>query len=147
MIEFIIQLNYFTYLNYIDYIKLLLTCKVFYNNNIYNNDKIFKYYLINKYSENFINILRQVLISHYIGYPYIISYRECYIKTFTFEKYLKKYGITHWNEESYYDHWKNLNILSENKYINNDKSMYISEIQKYENKIILLENKINNLLL
>ena len=158
IIDYILDLNYYTYLNCITYVKLLLTCKKFYYNNLYNNDIIYKWYLHKKYSKNFIILAKKIILYQYIFMPKILNYRELYIKFFIFEQKLASIGIVNWDEKSYYNHWKNLNYIvykkSENNYENNDEAfelvfkdygIYSSQIHNYERRLKNIEKKISSL--
>tara|TARA_B110001450_G_scaffold221352_1_gene217341 strand:- start:19371 stop:19673 length:303 start_codon:yes stop_codon:yes gene_type:complete len=92
--DVLIQLNFYTYLKLNDYINLLLTNKIYYNN--YNNDSIYKYYLKRKFSENFIEKAK----------PIIISYYDCFHRISIFENIVIKEGFELWEEDIYYLFWK-----------------------------------------
>lgn len=113
IMDYIIQLNYYNYLSFKEYTQLLLTNKKYYYNNIFNNDKIYKNYLINKFSSDFVTVLRQNIISYYLIYPRILSYKECLSRIVMFENNLIKNNIKAWDEEAYYSHWKKMNFLKE----------------------------------
>tara|TARA_B100001741_G_C16180719_1_gene426739 strand:- start:170 stop:511 length:342 start_codon:yes stop_codon:yes gene_type:complete len=99
--EYIIQLNYYNYLDYNDYIKLLETTKRFYYNKDYNHDLIYKYYVINKFSKEFVEELSS----------FIFSYYDCLLRIVIFENTLKKLGYEIWKENLYYAYWKAKNLL------------------------------------
>lgn len=159
ILDYIIDLNYYIYLTCNNYIKLLLTCKKFYYNSLYNNDKIYKWYLHEKYSKKFIILAKKIILYQYLFIPKIINYRELYIKFFIFEKNLAILGIVNWNENSYYNHWKNLNYIvykndESNENNMNDESyelyfkdygIYSSQLDNYQKRLKNIENKINRL--
>tara|TARA_X000000368_G_scaffold234517_1_gene185263 strand:+ start:154 stop:450 length:297 start_codon:yes stop_codon:yes gene_type:complete len=96
--DYIIQLNYYNYLDYNDYIRLLITTKKYYNNIDYNNDLIYKYYLIHKFSNKFVNEALAIIDSYY----------KCLSSIIIFEKKLRKYGYPLWSENIYYAYWKHI---------------------------------------
>lgn len=159
IIDYILELNYYTYLKCIGYINLLLTCKKFYYNKLYNNDMIYKWYLHEKYSKKFIILAKKIILYQYLFIPKIINYRELYIKFFIFEKNLSIIGIVNWDENSYYNHWKNLNYIiytnnenNENNIIDEsyelyfkDYGIYSSQLNNYQNRLKNIENKINRI--
>lgn len=94
--DYILQLNFYNYLNYFDYTNLLSCCKNYYYNNCYNCDDIYKIFLIKKFSYNFVDIVR----------PIIISYYDCFLRIVIFENRFKKMGYELWKEDIYYLFWK-----------------------------------------
>jgi hypothetical protein len=82
-----------------------------------------------------------------------------YIKFFIFEKNLSIIGIVNWDENSYYNHWKNLNYIiytnnenNENNIIDEsyelyfkDYGIYSSQLNNYQNRLKNIENKINRI--
>jgi hypothetical protein len=97
----IIQLNYYNYLPYNDYINLLKTSKKYYYSNDYNHDYIYRYYIIKKFSNKF---LEDAL-------PIIYSYYNFLSRIVIFENSLLKVGYPLWEEDLYYAYWKAKNLL------------------------------------
>lgn len=99
--DYIIQLNYYNYLTYYEYINLLLTCKCYYYNKVFNSDLVYKYYVKNKFTnEFFINSLGDIL-----------SFRDFFCRITIFENVLKKYGYEIYDYESFYVYKKQQNLL------------------------------------
>lgn len=99
--DYVIQLNFYNYIDCIDYINILLTNKSYYTNTSYKNDNIFKHYLVTKFSSKFTNVSKSIIISYY----------DCYIRIYIFEKRLRKYGYELWDESVYYVFWKSKYLL------------------------------------
>lgn len=94
--DYIIQLNYYAYLHYNDYIHLLITNRSYYYNKDYNNDLIYKYYLLKKFSNRFVEQASLI----------VYSYCNCLSSIIVFEKRLSKLGYPLWSEYVYYAYWK-----------------------------------------
>lgn len=106
--DYIIQLNFYNYLDYKDYRNLLQTNKKYYYNSNYNNDLIYKYYLLNKFSDKFIEMAKSIIISYY----------DCLVRIETFENTLKNLGYELWKEDVYFMYWKakNMQELKDSNY-------------------------------
>ena len=94
--DYILQLNFYNYLNYFDYTNLLCCSKNYYYNKYYNCDNIYREYLIKKFSNNFVEIVK----------PIIICYYDCFLRIIIFENTISKMGYELWNEDIYYLFWK-----------------------------------------
>lgn len=90
----IVQLNFYDYLNDVNYINLLSTKSEYYK---LLDDKIYKILLYNKFSENFINRAKHI----------IISWKGCYLRIKMFENNMLKYTNNNlWVEDNYFEFWK-----------------------------------------
>ena len=97
IIDYLFLINFYKLIDYINYNNLLCTCKNYYYDTIYaNNDNIYSYYLANKFSTNFTNNAKQIIINYY----------DCFRRIMFFEKLLKNYDLKLWSEENYYNFWK-----------------------------------------
>ena len=115
---FIINLNFYQYLNDSDYINLLCTNKLY---NTLLNDITYKYILYHKFSKNFINKAKTI----------IISWKDCYLRIKYFEELIVKYSYDLWIEDEYFAYW---NYKKEYKKRLNRDEIYRLYYKKYYNK-------------
>lgn len=97
IIDYLVMMNFYNYINYFDYTNLLLTSKKFYKDYIFaNNDNIYRYYLIIKFSNNFVDHAKK----------FIISYYDCFYRIVNFEKMITNENLELWDEKTYLAFWK-----------------------------------------
>ena len=97
IIDYLFLINFYKIIDSINYNRLLCTCKNYYYDTIYaNNDNIYAYYLLKKFSTNFIKNAKQVILNYY----------DCFKRIMLFEKQLLSYDLKLWYEEDYYNFWK-----------------------------------------
>lgn len=90
----ITQIDFYNYINDEDYINLLITNKEYYK--LLLDDNTFRLILYNKFSKNFVDKAKQI----------IISWKDCYHRIKTFENLSSKYSIKLWSEDDYFAFWK-----------------------------------------
>ena len=92
--DIIIQVDFYNYINDEDYINLLSTNKEY--NKLLLDDNTYKLILYSKFSKNFVDKAKQI----------IISWKDCYKKIKRFEHLSIKYSYDLWLEEEYFAFWK-----------------------------------------
>ena len=90
--DIIFTLNFYNYLND-NYINLLCINKHYYK---LLDDNIYKLILSKKFSNNFIDKVKLI----------IITWKDCYIRIKKFEYLTLKYSYNIWSEEDYFCYWK-----------------------------------------
>ena len=91
--DIITQINFYDYVNDKDYINLLSTNKEYYK---LLDDNTYKLILYSKFSQNFVDKAKQI----------IISWKDCYKRIIRFEYLIVKYSCDLWCEDEYFEFWK-----------------------------------------
>lgn len=92
--DIIIQIDFYNYVNDEDYINLISINKEYYN--LLLDDNTYKLILCSKFSKNFVDKAKQI----------IISWKDCYKRIKRFENLIVKYSCDLWCEEEYFAFWK-----------------------------------------
>ena len=92
--DIITQINFYNYINDEDYINILSTNKQYYK--LLLDDNTYKLILYNKFSKNFVDKAK----------PIILCWKDCYIRIKRFEYLTIKYSTSLWCEEDYFKFWK-----------------------------------------
>ena len=92
--DIIIQVDFYNYINDEDYINLLSTNKEY--NKLLLDDNTYKLILYSKFSKNFVDKVKKI----------IISWKDCYKRIKRFEDLIVKYSYDLWCEEEYFAFWK-----------------------------------------
>jgi hypothetical protein len=92
--DIITQVDFYNYVNDEDYINLLSTNKDYHK--LLLDDNTYRLILYSKFSYNFVDKAKQI----------IISWKDCYKRIKRFEDLAIKYSTNLWCEEDYFAFWK-----------------------------------------
>lgn len=110
----ITQVDFYNYVNDKDYINLLSTNNEYHK--ILLDDNTYKLILYSKFSKEFVDKAKHI----------IISWKDCYIRIKRFENLTIKYSCDLWLEEEYFAYWKlkNRTIINSEVYKNYYRNYY-----------------------
>ena len=94
MMDIITQVDFYNYVSDEDYINLLSTNKDYHK--LLLDDNTYRLILYSKFSKNFVDKAKQI----------IISWKDCYKRIKRYEDLIVKYSCDLWCEEEYFAFWK-----------------------------------------